>query len=73
MNALTTKESGNWKTETQVDRAMENYSRKVLTGEAESVDQAEFERMVAWRRTRLVELVPVRRLAKMRRWLEKAG
>jgi len=72
MNAVVKQNLGGWKTETQVDWAVEDYSRKVLTGSVQTHDRAEFERMVDWRRQHLVMLTPVKRLARMRRWLEKS-
>ena len=73
MNAVVKTETQTWKTETQVDRAVEAYSRKVIYGQVQEADQAEFERMLAWRRKNLVGLPPVKNLARLRRWIEKAG
>lgn len=61
------------RTETQVDLELEGYFRKLLLGQAQQSDQADYERLQAWRRANLVDLTPVKRSIRNRDWFQKAG
>ncbi len=73
MNALAKEPAATWKTDTQLDRAIEDFARKIVAGNFDKNEQEEFERIVALRREHLVELTPVKRMATMRRWLIQTG
>lgn len=57
---------------TTMDRAFEEYSLKVLKGEAESEDKTEYERLLSVRTRSLVKL-PSARVLGATRWLKSAG
>lgn len=73
MSDVTKKPASGDRTETQVDLALEGYFRKLLLGQAEQSDQADYERLQAWRRSKLVDLTPVKRTIRNRDWFQKAG
>ena len=57
-----TKESKAHRSATELDRATERYALKLLQGDINSEDEAEFERLMAARKRRLVKLGPVRKM-----------
>jgi hypothetical protein len=62
------------RTETQVDLALETYFRKLLLGEeVRQTDEADYERLLAWRRAKLVDLTPVKKTHRSRDLLQKTG
>jgi len=57
---------------TVVDRALEEYSVKLLQGNVASEDKAEYERLLSTRTRRLVKLPSARALG-VSRWLKQVG
>lgn len=51
---------------TALDRAIEDFARKLLAGEVQDSDRTEYERLLAARRTRLVRLPAVRSLSSLK-------
>lgn len=72
MNLDTLRRSPNKVSATELDRAMEDYAQKLLSGEANDTDTAEYQRLLKLRKSRLVKLSP-RTSFRIRRPLKRAS